>query len=72
MKFITFLASAFAIVVAASPAPSPDVSAAEALGATYSEPHAQFCCKQENCRYYDSGCAVSSHTGVRCKILIAL
>lgn len=59
MKLATLIVSSLAVLVTASPAPSPDVAAAEALGATYSEPHQQYCCERKNCKYYDSGCAVS-------------
>ncbi|KAK7182899.1 hypothetical protein PSPO01_10998 [Paraphaeosphaeria sporulosa] len=58
MKFTALLFCAVAGLVAASPAPAPDVSAAQALGATWSESIQAFCCRQEDCKYYDDGCAL--------------
>lgn len=60
MKFTALIFCAVAGLVVANPAPAPDVAAAQALGATWSELSQQFCCYQKDCKYYDDGCAVST------------
>ncbi|KAL5424429.1 hypothetical protein PMIN04_003223 [Paraphaeosphaeria minitans] len=61
MKFAAFFFCAVAGLAAANPAPASEVTAAQALGATWSESIQAFCCRQQDCKYYDDGCAVAGY-----------
>lgn len=58
MKISTLILTAFAALVAATPAPNAAVSAAQAVGAKYNEFEKRFCCDPKDCKYYDDGCHV--------------
>lgn len=65
MQLSAFLFAAFTVLVAASPTQNAEAVSAAALGAQWDELQSAFCCEQIDCRWYDSGCAVS-YEGVKC------
>ena len=72
MQLTAFLVAAFTVLVAASPTQNAEAVSAAALGAQWNELQSAFCCEQIDCRWYDSGCAVSydgakrARSGVEC------